>query len=89
MDLSQGMPEMDDTLRRVLSLDTESLISEYDMAKRTYDAVLADTYAISVQAKWPEEQKKVAARIKTRLAGFLEPDTYRWLLRHRLGSILD
>jgi hypothetical protein len=65
----------------------EDLIAEYDKAKIAYDQALAEAY--DVGQKWPEEQKKLYARERTRRAGFKDPDTYRWLLRLKIGSIQD
>jgi hypothetical protein len=74
-------------VRLGLSVMSEALIDEYDRAKKAYDGFLAEAY--DVGQKWPEEQKKLYAREKTRKAGFKDPDTYRWLLRLKIGSIQE
>lgn len=68
--------------------DTEALIIAYDQAKIIYDEALWDAYGPSGE-KWPEEKRKLWARNKVRQAGLKDPDTYRWLIRMKLGSILE
>jgi hypothetical protein len=68
-------------------VEASDLIDEYDKAKIVYDKYLVEAY--DVGQKWPEEQKKLYAREKTRKEGFKDPDTYRWELRLKIGSIQD
>jgi hypothetical protein len=67
--------------------ETLRLIDEYDMSKQVYDKAMDEAY--SSGEKWPEEKVKLWARVQTRKKGYRDPDTYRWLLRARLGSILE
>lgn len=65
------------------------IIDEYDRAKARYDYYLGEAYDLAKDMKWSEEKCKLYAREKTRREGLKDPDTYRWMLRWRLGSLIN
>lgn len=65
------------------------LIEEYDRAKASYDKYLGEAYDLATSMKWSEEKCKLYAREKVRREGLKDPDTYRWTLRWRLGSLIE